>query len=318
MAQKTINIIGIFPRNTMAQIVNLNAEQPEYSTVECITPSEKKKIRIVYPINDFTTENCLKCTKYMKQERIKEIYDQIRKKEIPYNNVEQYIQATKACKGTVMYNPGETCFSGYTLEEYKHIEVDSHYQLWRQVGANTKTSIELFAVDYEAYKNDDLKLKVYKLANVYDGGRVCWGKHNQVPKTLREAYKTYWESDFNSDLTGVYKRTLAETLQLYNPNEDGTWKNWKDTHHTSSYTSRNKVINVRDNQYDGVLITNSSKVTELVPKQYLFNDFAIAWVKELYADNYLLVIGNLVYSKSGKLRGTSKIKLLGEKGKFNL
>jgi len=101
---------------------------------------------------------------------------------IQYSSVKSYSSSKKhnlelASPALIM-----SCGYGDIPAARTHKAINSGYTLW--------------ALD--TTRDDGIYVKPYKLANVWDQGKICFG--DLTPNSLRQAFNYYWTSGFNDDI----------------------------------------------------------------------------------------------------------------------
>lgn len=76
-----------------------------------------------------------------------------------------------------------------------------------------KVVYHLFAVDTE--RNDDIIAQPYRLANIYEDGKICFKKNNGTiysPQNMRQAHGTFWTHKFDNDFNWTVQHTCDQKI----------------------------------------------------------------------------------------------------------
>jgi len=256
---------------------------PESSQFGCVIPSFTHTFNIQSSTEEFFNNHCKTCP-------INTSFDEVRK-QLQNNGIVptsgrmyKYAADEGLCLGqpTSIY----VCPEGHPYLEIEPVTVVVPETLW-MYSSLVKGAEKWRIYDIQMVQDDcgDAALiKPFRMCNMYESGAICFGKANKVPKTLREAYNTYFNSTFNAQHQpkNLAQVTLSEALKSYNPEETpGEWTDFSFADVVTSY-----------NEYDAASLDPETG--------------DVSWINK-YQEHWLLFNDKEVGMKTGAIDSKSSV-----------
>lgn len=281
-------------------VPELNGEE----LIACVVSGREQTIKVTESENDFYTNKCRNGCPYFVD--VEEKLQSYLANGYSRLGAREKISKETATESTCTATRDEmihSCQWGSPLSGQTEISVNSYDSLWLyRPGKSKRNAFVMQVINSELFnETGELQTKPYRFANVYPDGAICWGKIRK-PSHLKEAYMTFWNSEFNPSLS---ESTSNFRQQLKDFSPEALKEPWLKTGFGPN-------VAIREGNCDGVIYSISEKITGAVPEAHHHQPgLVVGFFKKVNLTCWLINFNGYLVLRDGRMNSSGKFVPIG-------